>query len=103
MRATWAGRSHFEYSGSVETGTDIIYGQGWKVRVDAQEYAALRRHFLNRIVPVGTSRTDPPEDSLGAWLQSNVTRTGIASYVAPILLLEGYAVRVGKSDIQIIR
>ena len=103
MPKTWAGRSHFDYTGSVEIGTDIVYGQGWKVRVDAQQYNALRHHFLNRITPVGTSRTDPPEDSLGTWLQANVTRTAIASYVASILVLEGYAERVGIHDIRIIR
>ncbi|MEW5870372.1 MAG: hypothetical protein AB1894_13945 [Chloroflexota bacterium] len=103
MPNTWGGRSQFEYSGSVETGTDIVYGKGWNVRVDAEDYVALRHHFLNRIVPVGTSRTDPPADSLGAWLIANVTITAIASYVAPILVLEGYAKRVDKHDICVIR
>ena len=103
MPDTWGGRSQVDYSGSVATGTDIVYGQGWTVRVGAEEYAALRNHFLDRIVPVGTSRTDPPSDSLGAWLLANVTMTAIASYVAPILVLEGYARRVGKHDIRITR
>jgi hypothetical protein len=71
--------------------------------VITQEYIALRRHFIGRIVPVGTSRTEPPADCLGAWLQANVTRTGIVSYVAPILVLEGFAKRVGKHGISIIR
>jgi len=102
MPVTWGGRSNFDYSGSVETGTVITYGHGYKARVDAQDYVALRKHFLGRTVPVGTSRTDPPADSLGAWLQANVTITAIAPYVAPILLMEGYAVRVGKHDISII-
>lgn len=103
MPKTWGGRSRFDYSGSVETGTDIVYGQGWNAQVSAQEYIALRRHFLNRIVPVGSSRTDPPSDSLGTWLQANVSPTAIASYVAAILVLEGYAERVGKYDIRIVR
>lgn len=102
MPETWGARSRFDYSGSVETGTDIVYGRGWKVRVDVQEYTALRKHFLGRVVPVGTSRSEPPADSLGAWLQENVTRTAIASYVAPILVLEGYAKRIGKHDICIL-
>ena len=103
MPATWGARSRFDYSGSVETGTDIFYGRGWKVRVDAEDYTALRKHFLGRVVPAGTSRSNPPTDSLGAWLQANVTKTAIASYVAPILVLEGYARRVGKHDISIIK
>lgn len=100
---TWGRRSRFTYEGSVKTGTDIIYGQGWNVRVDAHHYTALRRHFVNRVVPTGTSRTDPPPGSLGAWLQANVTRTAVASYVAPILVEEGYAERIGEHDIRVTR
>ena len=103
MLKTWGGRSRFEYNGRVETGTDIEFGQGNHIRVKAQQYAALRRHFLDRMVPVGTSRTDVPAHSLGAWLQANVTPTAIACYVAPILVREGYAIRVGDHDIRIIR
>lgn len=69
--------------------------------VSAEQYDALRKHFMNLIVSVGTSRTAPPVDSLGAWLQSTVTKSAIASYVAPILVLEGYAKRVGKHEIHI--
>ena len=99
---TWGGRSQFLYTGSVETSTGITYGEGRQARVEAHQYVALRRHFLNREVPIGTSKTDPPANSLGAWLQANVTRTAIASYVGPILVLEGYAERIGKHDIRII-
>jgi len=35
-------------------------------------------------------------EALGEWLQVNVTQTAIASYVAPILVNEGYAHRVTK-------
>jgi hypothetical protein len=100
---TWGGRSEFSYTGSVDTGTEIIYGRGWKARVSAQNYAALRKHFLDRIVPAGTSRTEPPKGSLGEWLQVNVTRAAIACYVASILVNEGYAERIGKHDICLIK
>ena len=103
MLKTWGGRSSFSYSGSVETGTEIVYGKGWKAKVSAQDYISLRRHFLDRIVPAGTSRTVPPKGSLGEWLQNNLTRSAIACYVASILVIEGYAKRVGKYDICIIR
>ncbi len=103
MPKTWAERSHFEYSGSVEAGTEIIYGNGWKVFVSNEQYGVLRKHFRDLIIPVGTSRTAPPADSLGAWLQSNVTKSAIVSYVGPILVLEGYAIRVGKHEINIFR
>jgi len=101
MIKTWSGRSSFDYSGTVETGTDILYGKHNKVRVSAQQYYKLREHFLHNVVPVGTSRTDAPKGSLGWWLQANVTRTAIASYVAPILVREGYAKQEGKHKIRI--
>lgn len=98
---TWNGRSSFDYSGTVETGTDILYGKNNKVRVSAQQYSKLRKYFLNNVVPVGTSRTDAPKGSLGWWLQANVTRTAIASYVAPILVRESYAKQEGQHNIRI--
>ena len=103
MPKTWGGRSSFDYSGSVVTGTEIVYGKGWKSKVNAHNYIALRRHFMDHIVPVGTSRTLPPKGSLGEWLQTIVIRSAIACYVAPILIIERYAKRVGKFDTCIIR
>lgn len=100
---TWGGGSEFSYEGSVEDGTNIKYGNGRKVRVNAQQYKLLRQHFRNRVVQIGTTRntktTEPPPSSLGAWLFSNVTKTAIASYVGPILIREGYAEKVGKDEI----
>jgi hypothetical protein len=103
MPNTWSGRSTFEYEGLVETGTRIVYGKGQTIVVTAGQYAALRRHFLDRVAPVGTSRTDRPGDSLGFWLQANLSATAIASYVAPILVHEGFAQRVGDHHIRITR
>ena len=104
MPETWAGKSYFEYEGSVEKGTRIFYGHdNSPIFVSALQYNNLRRQFLNRIVPIGTSRTNPPPHSIGAWLMEYVSRTAIASYVGPILILEGYARREGAHDICIIR
>lgn len=103
MPGTWSGRRNFDYTGSVETGTEITYGRGHKIRVGAQQYAALRDYFLNNVVPVGTSRDNTPKGSLGWWLQANVTHTAIASYVAPILVIEGYAKKEGEHDIRVIK
>jgi hypothetical protein len=100
MPNTWGGRSTFEYDGSVTVGTRIRYGEGNAISVSADQYAALRHHFHGKTVPVGLSRTDRPLDSLGDWLRDNVTATAIAAYVAPILILEGYASRLGN-DISI--
>jgi hypothetical protein len=99
---TWSGSSKFRYAGSVARGVNIRYGsKGWPAAVTAQDFAALLAAFGGRRVDVGTSRTNPPRMSLGAWLQKHVTRTAIASYVAPILLAEGLAARVPEDPHQI--
>jgi hypothetical protein len=100
---TWAGRSKFEYTGSVAGGTEILYGKKpYRQRITAAQYRELLRHFKGATVGIGTSRTDPTPGSVGEWLQANVTRTAIASYVGPILLEEGYAERVlgARSEIR---
>jgi hypothetical protein len=98
---TWAGASAFTYSGSVQRGTQILYGRGHRylVTVSKSDYQALLLHFRGREVPIGTSRTSPPAGSLGEWLQSHVTRTATASYVGPILIEEGFAEHGDGSDI----
>jgi len=99
---TWSGRSQFRYAGSVARGVSIRYGsKGWPASITGEEFAALLAAFGGRRVDVGTSRTSPPPMSLGAWLQQHVTRTAIASYVAPILLAEGIADRVPQNPHQI--
>ncbi len=93
---TWKGRSRFKYEGSVKKqGTQIWFGKkGFSVTVSNSQYTKLLDHFKGQEVPVGTSRDRPQAGSLGEWLQRNVTRTAIASYVAPILVRERYARRV---------
>lgn len=92
---TWGGHTSFSYSGSVKAGTKIIYGKKKNSNVTAEEYRALLRQFRGSTVNMGTTRTFPPKGSVGDWLMANVTRSGIASYVGPILVAEGYA---EKSD-----
>jgi hypothetical protein len=43
------------------------------------------------VAAVGTSRDCPPAGSVGEWLQENVTKLAIASYLAPILVHRGDA------------
>jgi hypothetical protein len=101
---TWGERSSFDYSGSVETGTEIYFDKGgWKAKVSAGVYRALRHHFMGRTVNIGTSRTDPPKGSMGEWLNANVTQAALACYVGLILIIEGYAKRIGKHEICIIK
>ena len=93
---TWAGGSQFEYTGSVAAGTDIRFGTDRRQRVSGAQYAGLLRHFKGRTVKMGTSRDNPPPGSVGQWLQEHVTKMGIASYVGPILVREGYAQKAAR-------
>ncbi len=81
---TWAGRSEFEYDGSIATGTTINYGSGFSATVSASQYAALLQHFKGQSPNIGTSRDQAPAGSVGAWLQKNVTPTA-ALHVKSIL------------------
>jgi len=102
---TWAEKSKFQYSGSVTAGTTINYGSkyGYTLTVTGEQYKRLRKTFLRKIVDIGTSRNKAPLGSIGNWLQNNVTKTAIASYVGPILIEEGYARKVGKHKIEILK
>ncbi len=101
---TWAGKSQFEYTGCVAIGTKITFGKAKTIiSITRQQYDSLRSTFIGQVVKVGTSRDDPQYGSIGEWLKTNVTQTAIASYVAPILVRECYAVREGKSEIRIVR
>jgi len=91
LLSTWAGRSEFEYDGSVSSGTTIYYGTGFLTRVSKEQYSALLQYFRGQTVNIGTSRDRAPEGSIGAWLQKYVTPVAIASYVGAILIYEGYA------------
>jgi hypothetical protein len=91
--ATWGMKSNFYYEGSVKEGTNITFGQSNKIFISPQEYEELLSHFKGKEVNVGTSRTTPPEGSLGEWLQENVTKVALASYIGAILIHEGYGIK----------
>ncbi len=95
---TWNGKQEFLYSGSVDAGTEIRYGDNFffKITVDADAYSALLEAFAGKEVPIGARRTRIPADSVGAWLIVHVSKTAIASYIGPILINEEYAKR-GKA------
>ncbi len=94
---TWAGRSEFRYGGSVKEGVTIKYGNGFSYtqKISAQQFRNLLDYFRERTVNIGTSRTTLPPGSVGEWLQVNVTKIAMASYVGPILINENYATKVG--------
>lgn len=99
---TWSGRGvDFSYTGSVTEGTEIIFGVNRnKIKVTAEQYHALLTHFKGKTVEIGTSHDNPPNRSVGKWLQENVSKTQISSYVGPILIRERYAVQIGTSQIR---
>lgn len=86
--------------GSVEAGTLIIYGNNRRVNFSAKDFSKLLQHFKGRIVAIGTSHTEPPKDSVGEWIKDNTSKPAIASYLGPILIKEGYAEKVGRSEIR---
>jgi len=99
---TWGKRGSFFYDGSVKKGTIIRFGQNGKKQITADKYLDLLKEFSGQLVDIGAStRTTPAAGSVGAWLMENVTKTtAIASYVGPILVEEGYAEKVGPSELR---
>ena len=93
---TWARRKEFRYRGSVKEGVTIKYGIGFNLtqHITARQFRNLLDYFRGRTVNIGTSRTNPPPGSVGEWLQINVTKIAMASYVGPILINENYATKV---------
>lgn len=94
---TWAGISKFRYDGCVKLGTRIFFGRNSCIKVGKTQYENLIKEYSGMTIKVGTSRTKPPQNSLGQWLQRNVTKTAIASYVSVILTEEGYAKKVEEN------
>ena len=97
---TWAGRKSFQYDGSVKEGTCVYCGADFQYpcEVPADQYAAMLDKFSGQEVSIGTSRTTPPNGSLGKWLTEQYGQYAMTSYIGPILLREGYAMRGSRSD-----
>ena len=100
---TWGGHSTFEYEGCIETGTTITFGQNNQATINSQEWLSLRKHFLGRVVEIGTSRDNPPDNSMGKWFYDNIKKQALMSYVGVILIREYYAVRESDTQIRIVR
>lgn len=95
--ATWGDQSTFTYDGCVDIGTRIYFGKTGVTEITKQQYQSLLKEFSGMTLEVGTSRDNAAIDSLGYWLQNNITKTAIASYVARILLQEGYVKKIDNS------
>ncbi|HJN15124.1 MAG TPA: EcsC family protein [Armatimonadota bacterium] len=101
--ATWSCRSIFSYSGSVEDGLAIYRGitRVKTTQIDKDVLKKISKELGKQTVSVGMSRGKAPEGSLDKWLVENDLRHPLASCVAPILVAEGYAERVGKRDLKV--
>ena len=97
---TWSGRSEFKYVGTVSSGVRISCGQGFShdYEMSATELRKALTEFSGREVKIGTSRTAPPDGSIGDWVRKAFRKGGIMSYIGPILIEEGYASRGSEPD-----
>lgn len=100
---TWGGNSDFDYSGCVQTGTEIFFGTGQSEVISPQEWSLLRNQFIGQVVEIGTSRDRPPAGSIGEWFYANIKNQSLMSYVGVILVREGYAIRESSHTIRVIR
>lgn len=90
----------FSYERLADGRIRLRYGQGFETRIAAMDIERLLTVFQGQTVLLGTSRDYPPEGSIGAWLQQNVTKTAVAAYLGPVLVHEGLAAwgpRSGKA------
>lgn len=85
---TWGGRAQFSYrhDGSLA----LQYGNKRHCRVSAEHMDLIRAEHRGQLVAVFG-----PEPSLDACTKKRVTRTRIASYLAPALVELGFAERSG--------
>lgn len=90
--------AEFTYEGSVSLGLRLTFGETRQTaRVSAEALRRLLDHFTDMPGPVaiGASRDKPPLGSLGAWWIAHQSRRQLASYLAAVLVEEGYAQKSG--------
>ena len=97
---TKARGAKFFYEPTADGGFWLQHGRGHERIVSGADVRQLVNHFRGSEVALGTSRTNPPPGSVGAWLLKEVTPVAIASYLGPILVREGYAEWVGRSTLR---
>lgn len=99
--STWGGKAFFKYLGSVKDGTKIHFGNSSTAEVTAAQYKELLKEFKGKSINVGAIHGASPEvGTLEHWLQTNVTKTSISTYVAAILKNESHAIRKRDGKIQ---
>jgi hypothetical protein len=91
---TLAKGSLFRYEGSIKDGNKIMYGDlGYYTNISQGILHFLLEIFSDKTVSIEATRTraNLNEGSLGHWLNLHLKSTVITSYVAAILVHEGYA------------
>lgn len=86
--------SFFRYESSIKNGIKIMYGNlGYYTKVSQEILQLLIKKFSDKTVLIETTRTiaNLNEGSLGHWLNKHLSSPVITSYVAAILVHEGYA------------
>jgi excisionase family DNA binding protein len=99
---TFAGLKEFQVSGSIAAGAQIWPGQmRYPIRFPKEFFDALLGRFRGREINVGLQFDRPAQGSLGEWIKKNLpTKMNPATYVAGLLIDEGYAVRSGRGTIR---
>jgi excisionase family DNA binding protein len=100
---TFAGRSTFRISGDVETGAQIWPGDmRYPINFSKEKFTALLSWGRSKgEVRLGASFSGPDDGSLGQWIQQTLpTKMNPASYVAGLLIEEGYAEKVRPAVIR---
>lgn len=85
----------FEYSGSMKDGICIYAGRAAIRRIDITNCKKILERYTKEknTTVIGTSLDKPTPGSIGAWILNHpdVCISNVASYLAPILVYEGYA------------
>jgi len=84
----------FDYTGSIESGLSIKVGSSrYPIKVSPDILKELVTHFSGKTTAINATRTvhDLMEGSLGHWLNIYVSGPVITSYIAAMLVHEGYA------------
>lgn len=84
-------------------GYQLVVGQNSsKLFVPKVSITEIVQESAGTTLPIGSSRTAPPDGSLGAILLDKVSATAMASYVAPLLVHLGLAEIVDRHKIRIL-
>ena len=85
---TRAREKDFSYERTLDEDILIEFGEGNEITITAQEYEHMIRAFSGKVVKLGPAHGNPKPGTVEEWVSQNITKTGIASYLGPILVHE---------------